>query len=497
MTTMSEQPKTIKDDPNSTDDSEEPQSEETSKATGFWGFFVNHQILSIFIFVVLGLAIGIGLSFWEPADPNSKDLAIQWIGLPGTLFFRSLVCFVIPLVFVSIIISISEMMSVGNATSIGWTVIALYICTTIAAAFFGAMSTLIFMNFYNTETDPDSASTEGKEIAQVSISDTVYNGIFLDIVPKNIFKALTDGNFTAIMFFAVVFGVALHPELKKGQESRLMQVLKEMDKVFQRVIRWIIFLTPIAVLSLIAANIGKQAHLGKVFSNIGLLMASAFLAWGMQVAFIYIGLFALLTRSNPFNYLVHIIPAQLFAFATASSAATIPKSIESVMSTGKVPEVVSRFVIPFGAVVNMDGGAVYFVCASIWLAVLNGQDVTASDFIILIIIATLGSIGTAPVPSASLVLILTAYNTVFGEAGGGPPNGFGYILAVDWFMDRMRTVTNVTGDCIVTGIVAHRCTVDEEEAENLGAVSETAEGKMMSGASSADNEEMEEVNIDV
>jgi hypothetical protein len=135
------------------------------------------------------------------------------------------------------------------------------------------------------------------------------------------------------------------------------------------------------------------------------------------------------------------------AFASASSAATIPNSIVAVMSSGKVPETIARFVIPFGATVNMDGGAVYFVTACIWLAVLNGETVTAASFIMLIIIATVGSIGTAPVPSASLVLIITAYNTVFGTTG--TPNGFGYIFAIDWFMDRMRTVTNVTGDCVV------------------------------------------------
>merc|ERR1711937_138342 len=122
-------------------------------------------------------------------------------------------------------------------------------------------------------------------------------------------------------------------------------------------------------------------------------------------------------------------------------------------------DVIGRFVVPFGATVNMDGGAVYFVCACIWLAVLNGEEVTVASFLLLIIIATMGSIGTAPVPSASLVLIITAYNTVFG--GERTPNGFAYIIAIDWFMDRLRPVTNVTGDCIVTGIVAYRCPIDD------------------------------------
>merc|ERR1719471_1518490 len=123
-------------------------------------------------------------------------------------------------------------------------------------------------------------------------------------------------------------------------------------------------------------------------------MASSCIAWGLQVVFIYMGLFALLTRSNPFTYLKHVVPAQLFAFSTASSAATIPTSLNAVKATGVVPDVIGRFVIPFGATVNMDGGAVYFVCAGIWLAVLNGQEVTAANFILLIVLATIGSIGT-------------------------------------------------------------------------------------------------------
>jgi len=490
MSNVSEQPMTIQDDPKTQNESEEQEEEKPTNC--FCGFMKNHQILSLFIFVAIGVAIGVGLSYWQPEDSASKDLAIQWIGLPGDLFIRSLVCFVVPLVFVSIIISVTDMLSVGNATSIGFTVIGLYITTTICAAFFGTMSTLIFKPFYKAETDPNSADVGTKEFAEVSLSDTVYNGIFMDIVPKNIFAAFTEGNFTAILFFAIVFGVALFPELKKGQESRLMQVLKELNEVFQRVMRWIIFLTPYAVLSLIAANIGKQADLSKTFSNIGLLMATSFLAWGMQVLFVYFGLYALLTKSNPFKYLVHIVPAQLFAFVTASSAATIPKSIESCVDSQMVPDVIARFVIPLGAVINMDGGAVYFVTATIWLGVLNGQEITASDFIILIIIATLGSVGTAPVPSASLVLIMTAYNTLFGVTDGGVPNGFGYIFAIDWFMDRMRTVTNITGDCIVTGIVAHRCPMDDQEANNLGALNQTADGKTALG-----NDEMEEVDMDV
>jgi Na+/H+-dicarboxylate symporter len=435
------------------------EEEEEPKKGGCCGFFVNRPILAIFVFVVLGVALGVGLSYWEPENPTDKKITIQWLGLVGDLFIRALKCFVLPLVFVNIIIAVVDMMSIGKASSIGWTVIGLYLITTVAAAFFGTISTLIFMKFYDSEVD---ASEVTKTVSEVSLSDTIYEGIFEKIVPSNIIDAFASSSFTAVLFFAGVFGAALAPEhLKK--DSQLVGILREMDKVLQRVINWIIFLTPFAVMSLITSSIGKQSDLSQAFSNIGLLMASSFLAWGMQVVFIYIGLFALLTKSNPFTYLKFIIPAQLFAFASASSAATIPTSLKAVKSTGVVPDVIGKFVVPFGATVNMDGGAVYFVCACIWLAVLNGQDVNFSSFVLLIIIATLGSIGTAPVPSASLVLIITAYNTVF--EGSGMPNGFGYIFAIDWFMDRMRTVTNVTGDCIVSGIVAYRNPLDEVEGE--------------------------------
>lgn len=108
----------------------------------------------------------------------------------------------------------------------------------------------------------------------------------------------------------------------------------------------------------------------------------------------------------------------------------------------------------------MDGGAIYFPVSCIWLAVLNGADVNAASYVLLVIISTIGSAGTAPVPSASLVLIITAYNTVFSASG--TPDGFSYILAIDWFMDRLRTTLNVTGDGVVAGMVAHLCPVDDE-----------------------------------
>jgi Na+/H+-dicarboxylate symporter len=198
----------------------------------------------------------------------------------------------------------------------------------------------------------------------------------------------------------------------------------------------------------------------------------------LQFFLVYVGFFFLFTRSNPFTYLKHIIPAQTMAFACASSAATIPMTLKSVQATGRVPKSIARFVVPLGATVNMDGGAIYFPCACIWLAVLNGIEPDIASYFLLVIISTIGSAGTAPVPSASLVLIITAYNTVFNTTG--TPAGFSYILAIDWFMDRLRTTLNVTGDAVVTGLVAHLCPMgidgDAVCIDDVEKISESGDG---------------------
>lgn len=202
------------------------------------------------------------------------------------------------------------------------------------------------------------------------------------------------------------------------------------------------------------------------FENVGYLVMATSIAMILQVFVVYLGMFAVITKSNPFEYLKHIVPAQVMAFACASSAATIPVTLKSVEATGKVPKAIASFVVPLGATVNMDGGAIYFPCACIWLAVQNGADVNIGSYLLLVIIATIGSAGTAPVPSASLVLIITAYNTVFNTTG--TPDGFSFILAIDWFMDRLRTTMNVTGDAVVAGMVAHLCPMEGlEDTDSL------------------------------
>lgn len=206
---------------------------------------------------------------------------------------------------------------------------------------------------------------------------------------------------------------------------------------------------------------GKQNNAAEQFKNVGYLVAAIITGQIMHVVVLWFLIFYAFTRWNPFTYLKNIVPAQTMAFACSSSAATIPVTLQSVRNTGRVPEAILRFVVPLGATINMDGTALGYPVTCIWLATLNGIQPTAASYVLLVIISTVGSIGTAPIPSAGLVLVITAYNTVFNTTG--VPEGFGYVVAIDWFLDRLETAINVTGDAIVSGMVAKTSSLEDIE----------------------------------
>jgi Na+/H+-dicarboxylate symporter len=405
------------------------------------------------------------------------------------------------------------MCALGRATSIAWKTIGLYVMTTVLASLMGVFSTLIWYGMFTQESIPPSGpalitlgcNEEGMfmtemddgsivcaanslnpedqefEIIDISktfqtassgpvtlnLSETIYQGIFYKIIPDNIVGSFESGNFAAIIFFALVFGFALGKAIRNKKENTLLNVIQEINDVFVIFINWIIMCTPFAVWSLIASTLGKQEDAKQQFKNVGFLVAAILTGQAAHIVVLWFVIFYGYTRWNPFTYLKQIVPAQTMAFACSSSAATIPVTLQSVRNTGKVPEAILRFIVPLGATINMDGTAIGYPITCIWLAKFNGIQPTVASYVLLIIISTVGSIGSAPIPSAGLVLVITAYNTVFNTTG--VPNGFGYVVAIDWFLDRFETAMNVTGDAIVSGMVAKNTNledIEEEENEN-------------------------------
>lgn len=310
----------------------------------------------------------------------------------------------------------------------------------------------------NDVNDYFEVDTEGQPQSDMSLSDTLYDGVFMKLFTNNIFFSFAEGNFAAVVIFSMIFGAALGVEMSNAHlpGGRKMEpslnVLADMDKVFVRMLTWIISATPFAVWSLITAAVGAQEDLATMFANVGLLMGTIAFGYILQYLSVYVGGYWWFTKANPIEYHKTLFPAQTMALASASSAATLPLTMDCVNKTGRVPEPVWKFILPLGSTINMDGMAIYLPTACVWLAILNGVKVSIGDYILLAILATVGSAGAAPVPQSGLVLILTSYNTTFNTSG--TPAGFEFIIAVDWLIDRFSTFMNVTSDSVVCAMVA-------------------------------------------
>jgi Na+/H+-dicarboxylate symporter len=493
----------------SKDTNNDHETHEEAPIFGGCGPLKNYPVLTVIMCAAVGIGVGVGLSFWEPENGDVKAVTLQWLGLVGDMFIRALKCVVLPLVFVNVIISVVDMMSVGKASAIGGKTVLLYIATTVGASIFSTIASVSFKGKYGTlvtdstvpplvalectadmgmlaqhedgsvscTTDYDEQNTyfeisdmneyfvkrsagPGQEI---SLSDTIYDGVFGKLITDNIISAFMEGNFAAIVIFAICFGIAFSAVLSKMKNTQsknaLVEFLESVNAVLIQLIGWIVLATPVAVLSLVSNALGSQDDLPSVFRDVGYLVVTVVFGMLLHILFVHFGLFYLITKTNPASYLKFIIPAQTTAFACASSAATLPVTIRCVKSSGRVPTSIVQFVLPLGATINMDGSAIHFLIACIWMAVLNGEEVTAASYILLIIITTIGSAGAAPVPSSGLVLILTAYNTTFNTVG--VPNGFQYIVAIDWLLDRFDTMLNVTGDSMVAAMVSHMCPMED------------------------------------
>jgi Na+/H+-dicarboxylate symporter len=325
------------------------------------GILARYPLLSILSFAAVGIALGIGLSAWKPEDPDDKSTLLQWIGLIGDLYIRALKCVVLPLVFVNVILSVVDMMSVGKAGRVGVKTISWFLLSTVLAATIGVISIVCFKGLFeqgNFEEDtaatiqlgcddqgsalvhnPDGSVactaniTEGASAKfvildvdsvfvtkstgpanDISLSDTVYQGVFAKLVTDNMVGAFVEANFAGVVAFAIAMGFALgRVVLKKTTEiaeSHVINFLKELDEVLLLLINWIITITPFAVLSLIAKAVGEQTDLKGSFENVGYLVAATISAMVVHYLVIYIGFFTAVTRSNPWSYFKHLIPAQ-------------------------------------------------------------------------------------------------------------------------------------------------------------------------------------------
>ena len=412
--------------------------------------------LQIIIGLVLGLAYGIlsSLSGWS-------SFTSDWIAPFGTIFINLLKLIAVPLVLCSLITGVASLSDLKKLSRIGGKTIAIYLFTTTIAVTLGLVLVNTMqpgnqvpedMKIQLQETYRDKAELRAGSAQEVKERGPLQP--IVDMVPSNVFQSATSNrNMLQIVFVAILMGIGLI-QIPEKKSKPVLAIFEGLNDVIVKLVDIIMLMAPIGVFSLIAQTINKVAgnDLGQVLellSALGFYMLTVIIGLVVHASLTYNGILKIYS-SMPLSFFYRgIAPAQLLAFSTSSSGATLPVTMERCEDELGVSEEVSSFVLPLGATVNMDGTALYQSVAAVFIAQTLGMELTLVDQLTIVLTAVLASIGSAAVPGAGVIMLVIVL-----EAIGVPSAGIALILGVDRILDMMRTVVNVTGDASVAVAVA-------------------------------------------
>lgn len=406
--------------------------------------------LRIFIGMFVGVLAGI-LAAWMKWD----TFIIDWVKPFGSIFINLLKLIAIPLIMVSLISGVSNLKDITRLSRIGGRTLSLYIITTIIAIVIGlvAVNTIKPGNHVPKEIQTELASKYAKDAdlkmsAARQLKESGPLQVIVDIVPDNIFGAASsNANMLQVIFFSLLFGIAI-VMTASDKSLPVKNFFDGANEVILKIVDIIMNFAPYGVAALICSLIVEMKS-WDLFIALGIYAITVLLSLALMVLVIYPLAMHFLTPVKYKDFLRGIMPAQLMAFSTSSSAATLPVTMDCVEKNLKVKEEISSFVLPLGATVNMDGTSIHQAVSAVFIAQVFGHDLTIVDQLMIILTATLSSIGAAAVPSAGLVTLVIVLGAI-----GVSPEGLALIIALDRPLDMCRTVVNVTGDAVVTSIVA-------------------------------------------
>jgi Na+/H+-dicarboxylate symporter len=402
---------------------------------------LRHQSLTVQIFIglVAGALVGLIFNQWGGGESSFAGRffvhGIFFAG--GQIFIRALQMLVVPIVFVSLVCGTAGLGDVKKLGRIGGKTFFLYLATTGVAVSLGLIVAIFVAPGagFQLQTEASFTAQHAPPLVETLI----------DIVPQNPVEALAKGEMLQIIFFALLFGLAMTLVEKPGE--RLLHLFNDLNEVVMKIVTMVIRISPLGVFCLIAKVFAEQGFtailpLAKYFFTI------------LFVLFIHLfGTYPLLLKFlgnlSPKMFFKKFYEVMVFAFSTASSNATIPVTLESVEKRLGVSRSVASFTIPLGATINMDGTAIMQGVATVFVAQAYGIHLVFGQYLLVIVTATLASIGTAGVPGVGLVMLSMVFQQV-----GLPIEGIGIIMAVDRLLDMTRTAVNVCGDAVVSCVVA-------------------------------------------
>ncbi len=410
----------------------------------------------ILIGMSLGILMGLVLAQFEWGAGFVRD----WIKPLGNMFINALKLIAVPLILASLIKGVSDLKELSNLSKMGFRTVFIFIVTTITAVSIGLLlvniikpgasisekTRLDLLSSYKTEASTNISKAEvQREIGPLQ-------GI-VDIVPENFMAAAADNrNMLQVIFFALLVGVGLI--LISGSAAKpVKDFFDGFNEVILKMIDIIMIAAPLGVFALLATLVIESPSVD-LFEALGMYALTVIAGLILMIGFYGIMVY-FFTRRSPYSFYRSIAPAQLLAFSTSSSAATLPVTMERVTEHLGVPKEVASFVLPVGATINMDGTSLYQAVAAVFIAQAFGLDLSLGTQLGIIVTATLASIGSAAVPGAGMVMLVI----VLAQAGI-PEAGLALIFGIDRPLDMCRTVVNVSGDAAVSSLIAKSVAVE-------------------------------------
>jgi Na+/H+-dicarboxylate symporter len=405
--------------------------------------------------IIIGLLMGLLFGIFA-ASQGLTEFTTQWVAPFGKIFLNLLKLIAVPLVLSSLITGVASLSDTKKLSRIGSKTITIYIVTTAVAVTIGLISVNILrpgdtvpedMKIKLQETYQTAAS--GRMEAAAEVKDRSLLQPLVDMVPDNVFSSASNNrNMLQVVFVAIIVGIALI-QIPKNKGRPVLDFFEGINELVIKLVDNIMLVAPIGVFALIADTITSVAgdnlnNILELLSALGYYMLAVIIGLILQMAITYTAVLKLFSKMDLKTFYQGIAPAQLLAFSTSSSGATLPVTMERCEDELGVSEEVSSFVLPLGATINMDGTALYQAVAAVFIAQTLGMDLTLGAQLTIVFTAVLASIGTAAVPGAGIIMLI-----IILEAVGVPSAGIALILGVDRILDMMRTVTNVTGDASV------------------------------------------------
>ena len=410
----------------------------------------------IIIGLLLGLVFGIISAIF-----GWGQFTTDWIAPFGTIFIRLLKFIAIPLVLTSLITGIASLSDLKKLSRIGGKTISIYIVTTAISVSIGLITVNLLQPGKQVPYEMQSKLQETYESDASSRADTAQEvkergplQLFIDMVPSNFFEAASNNrNMLQIVFISMLIGIGL-VQIPKKKSKPVLDIFEGLNDVIIKLVDIIMLIAPLGVFSLIAQTINKVAgddpdQVAELLGALGFYMIAVVVGLIIHLLVTYMTILKVYVKMPLKTFFTGIGPAQLLAFSTSSSGATLPVTMERCEDELGVSEEVSSFVLPLGATINMDGTALYQAVAAVFISQAIGLDLSLLDQLTIVLTTVLASIGTAAVPGAGIIMLV-----IILEAIGVPSTGIALILGVDRILDMLRTVINVTGDATIAVTIA-------------------------------------------